>query len=306
MEIRKVAIIGMGALGVMYGDFLTGKLGKDSVGFVASRERIERYQEEGVFCNGKRCDFQMVDENAAGSPADLLIFAVKSTQLESAIHSAKNKVGKDTIILSVLNGISSEEVIGRVFGMEKIIHCVVQGMDVVTIGREVTYQNFGEFCIGIPDDTEGKKKRLRDLVSFFDRVGMPYRVDEDIMHRIWCKFMLNVGVNQAVMIYEGTYGTIQKPGKARELMLSAMKEVIELARYENINITQEDFDYYVGLMDSLDPEGMPSMRQDGLLKRKSEVEQFAGTVISLAKKHNIDVPVNRWIYDTVKKMESEY
>ena len=52
MEIRKVAIIGMGALGVMYGDFLTGKLGKDSVGFVASRERIERYQEEGVFCNG--------------------------------------------------------------------------------------------------------------------------------------------------------------------------------------------------------------------------------------------------------------
>jgi 2-dehydropantoate 2-reductase len=135
---------------------------------------------------------------------------------------------------------------------------------------------------------------------------MPYRVDEDIMHRIWCKFMLNVGVNQAVMIYEGTYGTIQKPGKARELMLSAMKEVIELARYENINITQEDFDYYVGLMDSLDPEGMPSMRQDGLLKRKSEVEQFAGTVISLAKKHNIDVPVNRWIYDTVKKMESAY
>jgi 2-dehydropantoate 2-reductase len=85
-----------------------------------------------------------------------------------------------------------------------------------------------------------------------------------------------------------------------------MKEVIELARYENINITQEDFDYYVGLMDSLDPEGMPSMRQDGLLKRKSEVEQFAGTVISLAKKHNIDVPVNRWIYDTVKKMESAY
>jgi 2-dehydropantoate 2-reductase len=51
---------------------------------------------------------------------------------------------------------------------------------------------------------------------------------------------------------------------------------------------------------------MPSMRQDGLLKRKSEVEQFAGTVISLAKKHNIDVPVNRWIYDTVKKMESAY
>ena len=51
---------------------------------------------------------------------------------------------------------------------------------------------------------------------------------------------------------------------------------------------------------------MPSMRQDGLQKRKSEVELFAGTVIKLADKHRIDVPVNRKIYETVLKMEEEY
>ena len=118
--------------------------------------------------------------------------------------------------------------------------------------------------------------------------------------------MLNVGVNQAVMLYEGTYGTVQAPGDARELMQNAMNEVMVLAEKENISITQHDFDSYVRLIDTMNPKGMPSMRQDGLAKRKSEVELFAGTVIALAKKHNIEVPVNRSIYEKIKKIESEY
>jgi 2-dehydropantoate 2-reductase len=118
--------------------------------------------------------------------------------------------------------------------------------------------------------------------------------------------MLNVGLNQSVMIHEGTYATVQKSGKARELMKDAMSEVMRLAQMENINLTQKDFDDYIELVDQMNPNGMPSMRQDGLQKRKSEVELFAGTVIKLADKHKIDVPVNKKIYETILKIEGEY
>ena len=53
------------------------------------------------------------------------------------------------------------------------------------------------------------------VVDLFDKIGMPYTLEEDINRRIWSKFMLNVGINQVVMLYEGTYGTVQKPGEAR-------------------------------------------------------------------------------------------
>ena len=51
---------------------------------------------------------------------------------------------------------------------------------------------------------------------------------------------------------------------------------------------------------------MPSMRQDGMARRPSEVELFAGTVIAMAEKHHLAVPVNRFLYQKIKKMEAEY
>jgi len=306
MEIKRISIIGMGALGVLYGEFFTRKLGKQYVEFVADEKRIEKYNREGVFCNGVPCDFNVVNEEEKGKPADLLIFAVKATALESAIKTARNKVSQDTIILSLLNGISSEEIIGLTYGMDKMLYCVAQGMDAVKIGNELKYTQMGKIFIGIMDEDEDRKKKLQAVVDLFDRTGLPYTLETDIKHRLWSKFMVNVGVNQAVMIYEGTYATVQQPGEARELMIEAMREVMMLAEKENVKITEKDLYEYVNLIDRMNPNGMPSMRQDGLARRKSEVELFAGTVLSLAKKHGISTPVNQKIYDTVRLMESKY
>lgn len=305
MEIKKIIIVGMGALGVMYGDFFTRKLERECVEFIANETRKHKYKEDGVYCNGQRCDFTLVDEDVE-LPADLLIFAVKATGLEAAIQTVRHKVSKDTIIMSLLNGISSEDIIGKVYGMEKIIPCVVQGMDAIKVGNKVTYSQFGQVCMGITDETEEKKEKLLAVIDLFHKVEMPYILEEDIIRRIWSKFMLNVGINQTVMIYEGTYETVQTPGKARDLMQNAMKEVMTLARKENVNVTQEDFDDYVKLIDRMNPNGMPSMRQDGLAHRKSEVDLFAGTVIALADKHQIEVPINQKIYEIVREMESKY
>lgn len=105
MEIKNVAIVGLGALGIMYGKHLVDRLGVDAVRIVADHDRIERYKKDGILCNGEPCTFRYVAADEPMEPADLLIFAVKYTGLKSAIANAKNQIGKQTIILSVLNGI---------------------------------------------------------------------------------------------------------------------------------------------------------------------------------------------------------
>ena len=219
---------------------------------------------------------------------------------------AGNQVGKDSVILSVLNGITSEAVIGEALGMDHVLYCVSQGMDAVKLGNELTYSHMGQICIGIPEDQAYKEPMLLAVTDLFDETGFPYTREPDIIRRLWCKWMLNVGVNQTVMVTEGTYGTVQRPGKERQMMRDAMAEVVALADREHIRVTEEDLQGYVDLIDTLNPDGMPSMRQDGIARRQSEVEFFAGTVIRMAERHGLNVPVNRELYRRIKEMEAGY
>ncbi len=304
MNIERIAIVGMGALGVLYGDFLTEHLGRERVGFVVNAARRERYERMEVTTNGRRCDFRLIDAGENGDPADLVIFAVKATALDQAMEDAAGQIGPDTVLLSVLNGITSERLLEQRFGGRNVVYCVAQGMDAVKLGGALTYTVMGQLCIGVP--SEEKLPALDAVCALFDRIGMPYSREEDILHRLWSKFMLNVGVNQVVMVFEGTYGTIQAPGRPREMMIAAMREVLELSKYEGVKLTEDDLNFYVELMNTMSPQGMPSMRQDGLAHRRSEVELFSGTVCRLAKKHGLSVPVNEWLYARVREMEAAY
>lgn len=305
MTIENVSVVGMGALGILFGKYIQDKIGKESVSFVVNKNRMKKYVQQGIICNGERGSFNLIDEEIK-KETDLLIIAVKATALDEAIKTAKNQVGEKTIIISLLNGITSEEIIGQAFGKEKVIYCVAQGMDAVKIDNKFTCSHMGELRIGIPKNEAYKQEKLNSVVEFFNSIDFPYTLEEDIIHRLWSKFMLNVGVNQVVMINEGNYGTVQKEGKERQMMKDAMKEVIELASYEGVKLSNEDLEGYVKLTDTLDPKGMPSMRQDGLMKRPSEVELFSGTVLKLAKKYNLEMKVNEYLYKKVKDMESGY
>lgn len=296
-----IAIIGMGALGILYGDILTASLGRDAVTFLADEQRIQKYRQNGVYCNGKPCDFRMA---SAETPADLLIFAVKGNALHDAMKEAEHAVGENTIILSLLNGISSEEILAEYFQKGHVIHCIAQGMDAVKLGNKLTYSHKGELRIGTP--YPALRPYVEQTAEILKSADIPYVVEEDILHRLWSKWMLNVGVNQVVMVNEGTYGTIQRAGEARDMMIAAMREVIELSGYAKAGVTEEDLQFYVNLVDSLDPDGMPSMRQDGVSHRYSEVELFAGTVIQKAAQYGLSVPVNQMLYQKVKEIEAAY
>lgn len=89
-------------------------------------------------------------------------------------------------------------------------------------------------------------------------------------------------------------------------MIAAMEEVLRLAPYEGVTLTADDLKEDLALVDRLSPEGMPSMRQDGLAKRPSEVELFSGTVLRLAEKHGLETPVNRELYQKICEMERGY
>ncbi|PKM73282.1 MAG: 2-dehydropantoate 2-reductase [Firmicutes bacterium HGW-Firmicutes-16] len=305
MEITTVSIVGLGALGVLFGDHLSKHMPWETLRIVADSDRIKKYRRDGVFCNSKPCDFNYITPDEIVLPADLLIIAVKYSDLPAAIEASRNQVGSETVILSLLNGISSEEIIGEAFGMDKMLYSVAQGMDAVKVGNRLTYENMGKICFGAASTDESSEK-VEEVKRFFEKTNLPHEVVSDMQKRLWSKFMLNVGVNQVSAVFGCDYGGLQKEGSTRSTMLAAMEEAMILSEKENVNLTQADIEYWLRILDGLNPQGKPSMLQDIEAKRHSEVELFSGTILALGKKHGLTFPINQMLYGKLKAMESTF
>lgn len=304
MRIKTVSIVGLGALGTLYASHFTKKLQKDNVRVVANKQRIERYLNEGIYCNNKPCNFNYVSPDEVMPHADLIIFAVKYNHLSQAIEDAKNQIGENTIIISVLNGISSEEVLGKAFGVDKVLYCVAQGMDPIKKGNHLTYINMGKLCFG-ERNNEIWSEKVKAVAEFFNATAFPYEVPVDMDKKLWSKFMLNTGVNQVTAVFGIPYKEIQSPSKPQEIMIKAMEEIIAISQKEGVNLSKDDISYWLKVLASLSPEGKTSMLHDIEAKRPTEVELFSGTAIKLGKKHKIPTPVNDLLYQKINELENE-
>ena len=294
MKINNVSIIGMGALGVMYGYHFVKHIGAERVQFIADEERIQRYANCKLTCNQEPVQFNLVCSKEA-MPADLLIVAVKDSGLLGALDTMKQAVGKDTIIISVMNGITSEDIIQARYSNNSIIHTVAQGMDAKKLGDDLEYSHMGELRIGIV--SEENRVALENLVAFFNEAKFPYVVEEDILFRLWCKLMANVGVNQVTAAYQVNYGELFASQEKLDVMVGAMREVMYIANKKGIAVSEDEVETYFNLMKTFAPDSMPSMCQDVLQGRKTEVDMFAGTVIRLGKEVGVETPFNEFLYE---------
>lgn len=303
MEIKTVGVVGLGALGLMYGEHIQNAIGRENICFAMDKERYERHSKDTYTVNGKEIDFNLIDCTDA-KPTDLLIVAVKYNSLDSALDTMKKLIGEHTIIISLMNGTTSEEIISARYPHKTVIPCVAIGMDAMRSGTELSYVNKGLLQVGITD--EKMRPSLKALDAFLTKTGIPHTVESDIMHAMWNKFMINVGINQACMIYDSPYDGIMSSPEKRASLTRAMREVIALSKAEGTNITEDDFNAAMELFNKLDKNSYPSMHQDFKAKRKSEVELFAGTVRNLAAKHGIPVHENDFYYKRITEIESAY
>lgn len=302
-KIENISLIGLGAIGCAYGSKLYD-MNPKAVKVIAGGERAKRYREDGFFINGKKYNFQYVTPEEKCEPADLIIVAVKSNQLHKAIEDIKNHVGQNTIILSLLNGITSEEIIGRVFGMDKMLYSLCVAIDANRDGNNINFSSYGNITFGEKNNTI-YSQRVLSVKELFEKAGIPYVIPEDMLHALWWKFMINVSINQCSAVLKAKYGVFQSNTEARNLMDSTMMEVVKLSEKTGVNLNNEDIKKWYEVLYNMNPNSRTSMLQDIESGRKTEVDMFAGTVCELGNKYKLDTPVNRTLYNIIKVIENK-
>ena len=149
--------------------------------------------------------------------------------------------------------------------------------------------------------------RVQAVADYLDECGIANEPCGDILYKQWNKLMVNDGLNQAAAAFDQPYGGLRQPGEAQDMMRAAMQEVIRLANLEGVPLPPDnDVKFIDAMMPTFNPDGMPSMRQDVLAKRPTEVEEFAGVVRARAKKYGMPTPANDFFYARIQEIEAGY
>lgn len=285
-SINKVILCGLGAVGTVYADKLQ-RFDEKNFRVLVDEERLKRYMANPISFNGNKLNFHYITPDTEDFKADLIIIATKMTGLDDAIKNIKNFIYEDTIIIPLLNGVTSEELIADAYGWDKVLYAYFIGHSSVRTGNTIVHDDVNTFVFGADKEPDERVERVKE---FFDRAKINYKVPEDIRHSLWCKYMLNVASNPTTALLRMTFGEMLENNHFMQLAINIMKEVQAVANAEGVRNTHTMIDETVAHLHTMVPDGKTSMLQDVEAGRHTEIDMFAGTMIELGEKHNIHTP----------------
>jgi 2-dehydropantoate 2-reductase len=300
-KIKTVSIIGAGAMGAAYASMFLDASGF-SVSFVARGKRYERLKKKTFHINERLYHIPAIHADQVKRPSDLVLVALKHHHLPDAVNDIRALVGENTAIVSVMNGLESEKIIGTACGMDKLVYAIAVGIDAVYENDRYTYASPGKIVFG-PMDKAANGPSLERIQEALSRAGIPNEIPDDILRAMWWKFMVNVGINQTSAVLKAPYGVFQAREEAQALMSSLMEEVVAVAQKAGVNLSNQDVQAWHPILMDLSPGGKTSMLQDVEAGRKTEVEMFADKVVELGREFNVPTPVNETVGRIIKVLE---
>ena len=298
MKIRSVAVLGAGAVGsyVIWG---LSQRQDIRLGVIAEGERNRRLQQEGCTINGRVYRPQVwTPEQAQG--VDLLIVALKYGALPGALDSIRRAVGENTIVMSLMNGVDSEEIIGSRVGAEHLLHSLIK----VASHKEADGYHFDpEHTVGIiygelepPYDSP----RVQAVQELFAASGTRATVTEHIREEMWSKFRLNVCNNLPQAILGAGVGCYRDSQHMKAISDGLRRELETIAAAKGIDLTG-----FAGKGCAVMPGTRYSTLQDLDAGRHTEIDMFSGALVRMGRELDIPVPYNEYTYHMIKALEEK-
>jgi len=294
----KVALIGAGAIGAY---FIHGFEGcEPELLVIAEGERASRLISRGITVNGAT-HHPVVMSAAEAGICDLVIIATKYTALDEAIELTKLMCGKDTIVLSVLNGIDSEERVAAAIGKEHVLHSLMK----ISSRRYPDRVEFQEAAlegvlfgnIYLPE--EAGKLAVAKVDAILSRTNVAHKVREDIGSDIWFKYAGNVSSNLPQAVFGLGNGIYTDSEHAAYIRSRLWREVRALAAVNGVDIPEFCPAWKVAKSSRF------STLQDLDMGRPTEIEMFAGVLVRKSREAGLEAPFAEFVYHAIRLLEEK-
>ena len=301
MKIKKVAVLGAGAVGsyVIWGLSSRNDI---ELGVIAEGERAERLKQNGCTINGKIYHPEVWNSGETDA-VDLLIVALKYGSLSAALESIQKVTTENTVIMSLMNGVDSEEIIAEKVGVEHLLPAVIK---VASHKEEDGYHFDPETTIGIifgEGEAPYQSERVQAIEELLKDTGIHYRSTEQIQAEIWSKFRLNVCNNLPQAILGAGVGCYRDSIHMKEISNGLRRELEAVAKAKGIDLKAADDSSSRG--SEVPPTARYSTLQDLDAGRHTEIDMFSGALMRMGKELGIAVPYNEYTYHMIKALEEK-
>jgi len=301
-----VLVYGTGAVGGYFGALLAR--GGHDVTFVARGTNLEALRRDGlrVLLGGPEQTIRVHPARAVEHPADapradLVLVCVKSYDTPAAADALRPAVDRDTVLLSLQNGVENEAILAGRLGLPPLMVGLTRIGVELTAPATVFYSGRGEIIFGEPDGSESP--RARRLADTLAAAGVPYQLRRDILVSAWEKLAWNAGFNAVSTLTDATVREILAHPGARDLVVQVMEEVDATATALGIPVrrwrTQSVLDDSLGGL----PDFPTSMLQDRRRGRRLEHDAINGAVVRAAARAGVAVPANRTLLALLDRLD---
>jgi 2-dehydropantoate 2-reductase len=214
----------------------------------------------------------------------------------------KPMVGKDTVVISLQNGIDAADSIGAVVGMEHMLGGATWLSAAIeepgVIGQ---YSQFRRIVLG---EFNGKTTpRLNAVCNSLQATGATVETSDNILKILWTKFVFIAPVMAMGSLTRVTFGEYRSVPEARTVLTEAIVEVAAVAQAKGVTLDQDVVEKTLAFIDSSAPGIKPSMQRDVESGKPSEVESMIGVVVRMGSQYNVPTPVMRFAYAMLKPGE---
>lgn len=306
----KVAVLGCGAMGSIYAALLASG-GHEVWGVDVWQAHIDAIKERGLRVEGASGDRTVrIQATADASDVGEGDCDLRSGDLAAAAKSAAKLAKPDEgMILTIQNGLGAGDRIVQEGGVEakRVLLGIASNFGASMKGpghaehKSMNLISMGEMATG-----SGVTARLERLVAAWSAAGFNAKACPDINKTIWEKFICNCALSSSCTLTEFTVGELMDSPPAWQTALACAREAYAVARAKGIALDFTDVEAHVTMFASTVRAARPSMAQDHMAKRRSEVDAINGAVPLEAAKVGLSAPVNQNLADLVRARENAF
>ena len=307
----KVAVLGAGAMGCLFGGLLAEK-GLNVILIDVWKEHVEAINKNGLKMDGQGGD-RFIKVKATTDPStvdvvDAVIVMCKATALEPALNSIKNIIGEKTVFMSFQNGFGHEAIMQKIVGVEKVLGgTTTQASNILGPGH---IMNHAALPSWIGEYEGGMSERVNDVADTLTAHNLETIAADDVKKRKWMKLFALTAIGPLSAIFDLHHTDLYINNNASNVSRSLGKEIIletrQVALADGVEVSEEECLFMFNKIVDSNQTKKSSMAFDVQYKRKTEIDFISGVVSNLGKKHGINTPLNDLMYKMIKVKEGMY
>jgi 2-dehydropantoate 2-reductase len=301
----RIVVVGAGAVGGYFGGMLA-RAGAPVL-FIGRPAFVDAVNQNGLFLDTvqfqERVKVKAATDFTAARGAEIALFCVKTTDTAETARALAKLLAKDSIIVSMQNGVDNAEQIAAASGLKALPAAVYVAASVPAVGT-VKHVGRGDLVLGPQNEITAR------VANTFTRAKVPCRISENLIGELWTKLVWNCALNALSALGKVTYGEILASADAKQLLEATVYEVLAVAKASGVQPAGLE-DPKAALAGAYKvAESMAATRsstaQDMMRNKKTEIDSLNGFIVRRGRELQIPVPVNHALFTLVRLAENSF